>query len=186
MHNAELDDYIGEESCINFKPDVPELIPSNDSANTVTHSSRRLRRRGESPEKEYPPSIPLLARTGNLMPHMPWVMRKYSTNDGRLVIKEEKVRRHEYFEAHRSNGRLVLNLIPLDDAVKESCKEHWVEGEENVEATGEEIDGGDEEIGDPTVEEVGTKCIVYNGVGVNPCGGFGVAVAAFRSPVHTT
>uniref|UniRef100_A0A7N0TL31 FAF domain-containing protein n=1 Tax=Kalanchoe fedtschenkoi TaxID=63787 RepID=A0A7N0TL31_KALFE len=52
---------------------------------------------------------------------MPWVMRRYHTADGRLVIREEKVRRHEYFRAHRADGRLTLQLIPLDDSVGEDC-----------------------------------------------------------------
>jgi hypothetical protein len=48
---------------------------------------------------------------------MPWVLKRYYTSDGRLILREEKVRRHEYFRAHRSNGRLTLHLVPLDDEV---------------------------------------------------------------------
>ncbi|KAI3465060.1 hypothetical protein Pfo_021723 [Paulownia fortunei] len=189
MHSPELGDYIGVESCVDLKPDV---------ADTPSHSGGagmnlpRCRWRWDVAEKEYPPPIPLLARTENLPSHMPWVMKRYYTSDGRLVIKEEKVKHHEYFQAHRSNGRLVLKLVPLDDAVEESCKEHRCGGgeekldcPENMAVPGEEINDGDEGISDPAVEEVLAECYKYNGIGVNPCGGFGVAVAAFRPPVHT-
>jgi TATA-binding protein-associated factor Taf7 len=48
---------------------------------------------------------------------MPWVLKRYYTNDGRLILRKEKVRHHEYFRAHRCNGRLTLHLVPLDDEV---------------------------------------------------------------------
>ncbi|KAJ9167061.1 hypothetical protein P3X46_021740 [Hevea brasiliensis] len=65
----------------------------------------------------FPPPIPLLARTGNLPSHMPWVLRRFYTDDGRLILREERVKHHEYFQAHRCNGRLTLRLVPLDDEV---------------------------------------------------------------------
>ncbi|XP_010520860.1 PREDICTED: prostatic spermine-binding protein-like, partial [Tarenaya hassleriana] len=61
------------------------------------------------------PPISGLARTGNHPSHMPWVLTRVYTSDGRLILREEKVRHHEYFRAHRSNGRLTLQLVPLDD-----------------------------------------------------------------------
>ncbi|KAK4489927.1 hypothetical protein RD792_000575 [Penstemon davidsonii] len=99
-------------------------------------NNRRHRIRSSTADKNYPPPITCLARTENLPSHMPWVMKKYYSSDGRLIIKEEKVEHHEYFTAHRSNGRLVLNLVPLDDTVEESCREH--------QNAVEEINGGDE------------------------------------------
>lgn len=66
---------------------------------------------------EVPPPIPSLARTENLPSHMPWILKRHYTTDGRLILTEEKVRHHEYFRAHRSNGRLRLQLVPLDDDV---------------------------------------------------------------------
>lgn len=47
--------------------------------------------------------------------YVPSVLKREYTSDGRLLLKEEKVRRHEYFQAHRSNGRLTLKLVSLDD-----------------------------------------------------------------------
>ncbi|KAK3008176.1 hypothetical protein RJ639_013988 [Escallonia herrerae] len=63
----------------------------------------------EKGKKEYSPAILWLACTENLpSAHMPWVFRRHYTADGRLVITEEKVERHKYFRAHRSDGRLTL------------------------------------------------------------------------------
>ncbi|KAK4428447.1 hypothetical protein Salat_1144300 [Sesamum alatum] len=193
MHSQELGDYIGVESCIDLIPDVADGVPWQGGGGGAVKTSRRRRR--EVAEKEYPPPIPMLARTENLPSHMPWVMRRYYTSDGRLVIKEEKVKRHEYFEAHRSNGRLVLNLIPLDDVVEESWKDHRAgEAEEEflddmAAPVDDEISGGDDQgVSDLTVEEEIPECYKYTGTPINPCGGFGVAtvaVPAFRPPVRT-
>ncbi|OWM90231.1 hypothetical protein CDL15_Pgr006552 [Punica granatum] len=67
----------------------------------------------------FPPPIPLLAGPQNLASNMPWVLRRYYTGDGRLVLQEERLVRREYFTAHRSNGRLrlLLNVTLYDDAV---------------------------------------------------------------------
>ncbi|KAL3834029.1 hypothetical protein ACJIZ3_008765 [Penstemon smallii] len=67
---------------------------------------------------------------------MPWVMHKHHTSDGRFVITKEKVKRHEYFQAFWSNGRIVLNLVLLN------------EGEDEEEGDSmEEINGHDDENG---------------------------------------
>ncbi|XXG39077.1 hypothetical protein AAC387_Pa01g0130 [Persea americana] len=78
--------------------------------------SHRRRRRRSSKEREFPPPIPFLARTGNLPCHMPWVMRRIRDN-GRLVIQEVLVKHHEFFRTHRTNGRLTLQLMHLDESV---------------------------------------------------------------------
>ncbi|ONK60753.1 uncharacterized protein A4U43_C08F22190 [Asparagus officinalis] len=61
-----------------------------------------------------PPAIPLLARTAKLSCHMPWILKRSYEADGRLVIREVRVKHHEYFRVHRSNGRLLLRLIEVD------------------------------------------------------------------------
>lgn len=111
MHCVELGDYVGVESCFD----------SVDGAdNMESGMSRRVggegkREKGVMKFKEYPPPIPWLARTGNSpASRMPWVLKRYYTEDGRLIITGEKAERHEYFEAHRSDGRLRLRLVPLD------------------------------------------------------------------------
>nr|KYP72499.1 hypothetical protein KK1_005089 [Cajanus cajan] len=101
-----------------------DLQNSNDVLVVDNHhasqSNQAIAKRNMQPKKEkkpFPPPIPLLVRTQNLASHMPWVLKRYYTSEGRLILKEEKVRHHEYFLAHRANGRLTLQLVnvPLDD-----------------------------------------------------------------------
>ncbi|XP_073125869.1 uncharacterized protein [Henckelia pumila] len=157
-----MGDYIGLESCVDLKPDME---PSRGGATDLRRSGGR---RGAS-GKEYPPPMPSLASTEQLPS---WVMHKHYTGDGRLIITEEKVKRHEYLQANRSDGRLTLDLVPLDDAVEEDDEEE----EEKLDE--------DEEMGDPTAERGRCK---YNNIGVKakPCGGFGIPLVPFSRPVHT-
>ncbi|KAL8486989.1 hypothetical protein ACS0TY_023618 [Phlomoides rotata] len=179
MTTSEFGDCVGVESSADLKSDVGDAYPR-----VRVKSSHRGRRR-DAVAKEFPPPISWLARTENQSSHMPWVMKKYYSDDGRLIIKEEKVKHHEYFLADRSNGRLVLNLVNLDDACNECHAAPKDAIEINGSNSGDEINGGDEEIGSPTREEVGGYN--YYGMGVSPCGGFVTTAAApvFRSPVHT-
>lgn len=175
----EFGDCIGVESGADLKSDVADAQPRQWGR--ISHRSRR----SDAAAKEYPPPISWLARTENQSSHMPWVMKKYYSGDGRLIIKEEKVKHHEYFLADRSNGRLVLNLINLDDACKE-CHDPKEEIAVNGSNSGDEINGQDDEIDDPT--KVPSECYRYIGMGVNPCGGLvatAAAAAMFRPPVHT-
>ncbi|KAL0432736.1 UNVERIFIED_CONTAM: hypothetical protein Slati_2607900 [Sesamum latifolium] len=114
MYSPEFGDYIGVESAADLKSD----IGGQPLGGGINH--RRMRRQEEA-DREFPPPIPWLARTENQAPHMPWVMKKYYTGDGRLIIKEEKVKRHG-FHAHRSNGRLVLNLVPSTASSRRTAK----------------------------------------------------------------
>lgn len=84
----------------------------------------------------------------------------------------------------------MINLVPLDDVVEESCKQSF-SGEEQSEVdefSGEEFDGRDEEIADPPVEKKVSEYYCFNGMRVKPCGGFAVAASAaaapFRPPLH--
>ncbi|KAK8580303.1 hypothetical protein V6N13_143417 [Hibiscus sabdariffa] len=109
-----MDDILGTESGVymihgGLNIEAVDHDRPNGSDNNQGSKRKRVR---ELPE-EYPPPIPLLARTGNLTGHMPWILARYYSK-GRLVIKEEKVKHHEYFEAYRENGRLILDLVPLD------------------------------------------------------------------------
>ncbi|CAA3002076.1 Hypothetical predicted protein [Olea europaea subsp. europaea] len=133
MQNPELGDYIGVESCVEMKTDLDTDVAGRN----ICLNNRRLIMRRDTAEKNYPPPIPWLARTANFPSHMPWVMKKYYMSDGRLIIREEKVERHEYFEAHRSNGRLLLNLIPFED---DFLEEHGAEDEVTVDDDDDEID----------------------------------------------
>ncbi|KAJ8504495.1 hypothetical protein OPV22_005381 [Ensete ventricosum] len=75
--------------------------------------------------RRFPPPLPLLARTGKLTCHMPWILERIQEDDGRrLVIREVRVNRHEYFRASRSGGRLTLHLVELHD--HRSPEKPWV------------------------------------------------------------
>ncbi|KAJ9146382.1 hypothetical protein P3X46_028654 [Hevea brasiliensis] len=92
--------------------------------------SKRNQQRCEM-RKKYPPPIPLLARTGNLPGHMPWNLTRHYSN-GRLILREERVKHHEYFEAYREDGRLILKLVPLDDTVR-CCHSVYYDEQEELE-----------------------------------------------------
>ncbi|CAN6804433.1 unnamed protein product [Brassica oleracea] len=86
-------DYIGTESCF-------DILEENGVVSAPTRPSNRYRyggRRREEREaraaaaREFPPLIPLLAQTENLLPHMPWVLKRVVTSDGRLILREEKM-----------------------------------------------------------------------------------------------
>lgn len=130
-------DYIGNESCIDL--DTENNFLSNiDHHHTSLASSDEnkmkssIRNNSHDKKRDFPPPIPCLAQTQNLASHMPYVLKRYYTDEGRLIIKEEKVKHHEYFHAHRENGRLTLQLVPLDD--------YFMEAEDQEEQQEEEID----------------------------------------------
>lgn len=77
----------------------------------VKEQKNRGRKRKINVEREIPPPIPSLASAENQPGHSLWELKRYYTSDGRLILKEEKVRHHEYFRVHRSNGRLTLHLV---------------------------------------------------------------------------
>lgn len=112
-----MGDQIGMESCVDLKENAEEEREGTESPSRRRPTERSRRWGTTRRNREFPPPIPLLARTENLHSRMPWVLKRYYTSDGRLILKEEKVRHHEYFRAHRSNGRLTLQLVPLDDDV---------------------------------------------------------------------
>ncbi|CAL9102404.1 unnamed protein product [Musa acuminata var. zebrina] len=85
-----------------------EVVEDDDGDACWATYGRRSRR--------FPPPLPLLARTGKLTSHMPWILERIHEDDGRrLVIREVRVNRHEYFRARRSGGRLTLHLVKLHD-----------------------------------------------------------------------
>ncbi|XP_018450030.1 uncharacterized protein LOC108821511 [Raphanus sativus] len=155
-------DYIGTESCF----DILSADEENDVLSVPTKPSNRYRyggRRREEREaraaaaREFPPPIPLLAQTENLLPHMPWVLKRVVTSDGRLILREEKVRHHEYFRAHRANGRLTLHLVPLDDDVFDLPQEpsHYQSDDDDYDHDDEEHECDDDYVDDEHHHEMG-------------------------------
>ncbi|KAK7855196.1 hypothetical protein CFP56_029397 [Quercus suber] len=116
-------DYIGMESCLDINEEVQYSSKDknsggeSDSEVYIKKCRAKREQRRAMRQREFPPPIPLLARTENLPCHMPWVLKRHYTSDGRLILTEERVKHHEYFRAHRADGRLTLQLVPLDDEV---------------------------------------------------------------------
>ncbi|OWM79922.1 hypothetical protein CDL15_Pgr006226 [Punica granatum] len=134
-----IGDCIGAESCLDLMSLLERPKEADDKAVTMERrmtmrKSRRWETKEKRKEKEYPPPIPLLARTENLHSHMPWVLERTYTSDGRLILREERVRHHEYFRADRRDGRLTLQLVPLDDEVFNLENEAEAESEFESEA----------------------------------------------------
>ncbi|XP_065847507.1 protein FANTASTIC FOUR 1-like [Euphorbia lathyris] len=156
LSSSPIGDYIGSESCLDLQKNVDVSV--------IQSYVPRRENRVKSATKEYPPPIPLLARTGNLSSHMPWILRRYYT-DGRLILKAERVKHHEYFRAERSDGRLILQMIPLDHEVDnyfshclaknddETTEEEEEEGDDEDE-DGEEVKEEEEEKEEEDIEEV--------------------------------
>ncbi|CAJ1971803.1 unnamed protein product [Sphenostylis stenocarpa] len=106
------DDYIGTESCMDLQNTNHVLDQhENYKSNKLGNDAKAINKTKKKENKVFPPPIPLLARTQNLASHMPWVLKRYYTSEGRLILKEKKVKHHEYFRAHRANGRLTLHLV---------------------------------------------------------------------------
>lgn len=105
---------LGTESGVYMSPNALKLPEMDPKPNDNKSKRSREREMMMNSRREYPPPIPLLSRTGNLTCYMPWLLKRHYRN-GRLVLTEEKRKHHEYFEAYRENGRLVLDLVPLDD-----------------------------------------------------------------------
>jgi len=156
-------EYIGIESCLDLKNEEDIFTSSSNKEETNYESCsqrchREKREQRWAKKKELPPPIPLLARTENLPSHMPWVLKRYHTSDGRLILREEKVRRHEYFRAHRSNGRLTLHLVPLDDEVSAPLfvgdeRRHDIESIDIDQCYDNEDDGEEEQVLEQEHEE---------------------------------
>ncbi|KAK7321149.1 hypothetical protein VNO77_31465 [Canavalia gladiata] len=111
------DAYTGTKSCIDLQNkniNHDHITSKSIDANVLENQVNDKNNIKKKEKKVFPPPIPLLARTQNLASHMPWVLKRYYTSEGRLILKEEKVRHHEYFQAHRANGRLTLQLVPFD------------------------------------------------------------------------
>ena len=191
-------DHIGQESCADLWDNEEELSSGNGGGGGVERRGRIGRSSEMKTKKEFPPPIPWLAQTENLLSHMPWVMKRYHTSDGRLIIREEKVKHHEYFRAHRANGRLTLHLIPMNDDFydEKNLKGEAEEDEGNAEV-GDADDGRGEEEEEEEKESVKSSCVEMNDGGGGGGGGgaakcymgsvsscmFGMAIAAVK-PLH--
>ncbi|XP_025012162.1 uncharacterized protein LOC112533938 isoform X1 [Ricinus communis] len=150
-----LDDLIGTESgvCLNSGIEERATIMWKHEAGYHPNHGKRDQQQCEK-RKRYPPTIPLLARTGNLPSHTPWILTRHYFN-GRLILREERLEHHEYFESYRENGRLILKLIriPFDDIAYDDEEEELelqelelIQEEKTQESTEEEEEEEEDEI----------------------------------------
>nr|XP_043618499.1 GATA zinc finger domain-containing protein 16 [Erigeron canadensis] len=102
MHTSDLGDHIGMESSVDLETNIqPSLCGSKVAMNRKPCEASNRRTSGT--RKELPPPLPIQTAT---------VMRRYYTNDKRLVITEEKVESPRlHFIARRSHGRLTIQLV---------------------------------------------------------------------------
>ncbi|KAF5740269.1 hypothetical protein HS088_TW11G00335 [Tripterygium wilfordii] len=109
--SSEYDDVIGAESGVNYMNSNEEemfgLTQENELNSHIKTNHRKHNRSHCAKKRELPP------------PMTPWVLTRYYC-DGRLIIKDETFldnhhRRRKNFEAVRENGRLILNLAPLEE-----------------------------------------------------------------------
>ncbi|KAK1441630.1 hypothetical protein QVD17_07675 [Tagetes erecta] len=99
------------ESCFDLESDsYPESAPRKPPPESLINkkrtssSSSSILSMSSMYVKPLPPSLPMIQAST--------VLKRYYTNDGRLIIAQEKLQTPKYhFTAHRSNGRLVLRLI---------------------------------------------------------------------------
>ncbi|XP_050263869.1 uncharacterized protein LOC126708092 [Quercus robur] len=104
--SSTMDDLIGTESGVVYlsasEYDI-KVLEEHEPYNSE-HVNKLNRRCAMT--KNFPPPVPPL----------PWVFTRHYT-DGKLILEVERVKHYEYFEARRENGRLVLNLVQLDDNI---------------------------------------------------------------------
>lgn len=77
--------------------------------------------------KHFPPPVPLLSQTRSFT----CVLKRSNTGNGRLVIKELKVKHNKFFHACRVDGRLTLQLVNIDE--QPTCPDGFKEEEEEEE-----------------------------------------------------
>lgn len=184
---SNIGDYIGMESCVDLIDDNEIQILSNEievSPSKPDHHHHH--NQSKNVKREIPPPITLLARTENLHSHMPFVLRRYYTSDGRLILREEKVKHHEYFKAHRSNGNLTLQLVPLDDDESEVEEEEDADDDNDyIENVEENCDGLELESESERLGGGGNMCLSFNNVLMSPSSCFlGLPVPAVKT-VHS-
>ncbi|KAM5575846.1 hypothetical protein ABKV19_014673 [Rosa sericea] len=161
-----MDDLLGTDSGVAYMTTTDDMLMSMTTSTTGSYPKKKSTRGSERVKREFPPPIPLLAQTVNLQCRMPWNLTRHYSN-GRLVLKGEKAQYHEYFEAERDSGHLVLKLVPLDNTILTSydvpessgghldvCEENDEELEmENMQFAEEDYAEDDADDGDDDEEE---------------------------------
>ncbi|XP_060962625.1 uncharacterized protein LOC133032617 [Cannabis sativa] len=123
----------------------------NENENENKNYNSRVKKKKEHPC--YPPPIsmaPMVAGTRNLGSTgaiiMPWVLTRHN-EDGRLILKGHRVQHHRYLECHRHNGRLIVNLITIND---DNLEENHVDDDDFKEL---EVEEKEEVVVEPVKKE---------------------------------
>lgn len=156
-----MDDLIGAESGVCLSSNINDenkayYYNNNENYNIINDGNimKRNKKSTRDQKKEYPPPIPLLAQTGKLQGRMPWVLKRHYI-DGKLLINVERVKHHEYFETHREDGRLLLNLVPLDNQLHQFIDDQ----EDNIgDHDDQVIEGGEVDNEEDDVMILGHSC----------------------------
>ncbi|XP_047151455.1 uncharacterized protein LOC124823311 [Vigna umbellata] len=108
------DDYIGTESSMDLQ-NTDHVVDNHETykSNRLGNGAYPMNNTRKKENKEFPPPISL-----------PWELKRYYTSEGRLILKGKKVKHHEYFRAHRANGRLTLHLVNVSF---DDCDEYFEE-----------------------------------------------------------
>ncbi|XP_016902558.2 uncharacterized protein LOC103499299 [Cucumis melo] len=168
-----MDDLIGTESGVCLTSNSEEMETHSDFDCRCYRTNRHnfaLQNQRCMLKKQYPPPIPFIATqaAGN-RPRSPWILTRYYSNR-RLILKLERVTQHQSLESRRENGRLILNLVPIED--RQDHLQHLIEEKEGDEEIVESIecDGGEDE---GTDSEISFKSCTYGGEGGGGGGGGG-------------
>ena len=124
MHATDLGDHIGMESCVDLEIDTATPLTNSAPLNRKPWGMSRRSSFSETKRKKLPPPMPIQTST---------VMKRYYTDDGRLIITEEKVESPKcVFTAHRSHGRLTLQLVDSDSVYAVENKSSSAENREGI------------------------------------------------------
>ncbi|CAK9327706.1 unnamed protein product [Citrullus colocynthis] len=163
--NLLMDDLIGTESgvCLTSNSEeIQEKLTHFDFDCRHYRTNRHdftVQNRRRVAKKQFPPPIRFLAvQAAGHRPRSPWILTRYCSNR-RLILKLERVMQHQCLESRRENGRLILNLVPIDD----QDLRYFIEEDEGNEEIDESIECGGEDEG--TDSEIAFKSFTYGGEG---------------------
>lgn len=110
-----MSDVIGTDSGVFVGP-FEDIVRQQRERKPCSIRPTMLVQRRERKKKEFPPPLPALVQTDNFSPRMPLKFTKHYV-DGRLILREVRIRHYKYFETSRESGRRTLNLVPLDNTI---------------------------------------------------------------------
>ncbi|KAI5654744.1 hypothetical protein M9H77_31931 [Catharanthus roseus] len=110
-------DLIGTESGVHMVSGDGPAPWDNYPSTSRSKSAEKKKIKKKKQELQIPPPITLLqGREGdNYSGPLPWSLTREYTDDGRLILRESTVQYFEYLQATRSDGRLRIDLVAVDN-----------------------------------------------------------------------